>query len=62
MHDVKGLAVVIYAEPLTTKQMRYHQLSRRVNNDAIRALSLNVTSRGFQEKIPQPKKIVLTDT
>jgi hypothetical protein len=50
MHDVKGLAVVIYAEALTTKQMRYHQLSRRVNNAAIMALLLNVTGRGFQKK------------
>jgi len=31
MQGVKGLAVVVYAEPLTTKQMGYHRLSRRVN-------------------------------
>jgi hypothetical protein len=34
MQGVKGEAVVIYAEPLTTQQMRYHRLSRRVNNSA----------------------------
>jgi len=47
MHDVKGLAVVIYAEPLTTKQMRYRQLSRRINNRAIMALFLDSTRRDF---------------
>jgi len=35
MQDVKGLAVVVYAESLTTQQMRYRRLSRRVNNRAI---------------------------
>jgi len=35
MQGVKGSAVVVYAGSLTTKQMRYHQLSRRVNNRAI---------------------------
>ena len=34
MQGVKGEAVVIYAEPLTTQQMQYHRLSRRVNNSA----------------------------
>jgi len=33
MQGVKGKAVVIYAEPLTTQQMRYNRLSR-VNNMA----------------------------
>jgi len=28
---VKGEAVVIYCEPLTTKEMGYYRLSRRVN-------------------------------
>jgi hypothetical protein len=31
LQGVKGLAVVVYAESLTTQQMRYHRLSRRVN-------------------------------
>jgi hypothetical protein len=34
MQGVKGEAVVVYANPLTTQQMRYHRLSRRVNNMA----------------------------
>jgi len=50
MQDVKGLAVVIYAEPLTTKQMWYPQLSRRVNNSATMVLFLNITVRGFQKR------------
>ena len=28
---VKGEAVVVYCEPLTTQAMAYHRLSRRVN-------------------------------
>jgi hypothetical protein len=31
LQGVKGLAVVIYAESLTTQQMPYHRLSRRIN-------------------------------
>ena len=34
MQGVKGEAVVGYAEPLKTQQMRYDRLSRRVNNSA----------------------------
>jgi hypothetical protein len=30
MQGVKGEAVVIYADPLTTQQMLYHRLSRLV--------------------------------
>jgi hypothetical protein len=32
MQGVKGEAVVVYADPLATQQMRYSRLSRRVNN------------------------------
>jgi hypothetical protein len=32
MQGVKGEAVVVYANSLTTQQMPYHRLSRRVNN------------------------------
>jgi len=49
MQGVKVLAVVVYAESLTTKQMRYHRLSRRVNNRAIITWSKDVTRRGFHE-------------
>ena len=31
IQGVKGEAVVIYCEPLATKKMGYHRLSRRVN-------------------------------
>jgi len=34
MQGVKGEAVVVYADPLTTQEMLYHRLSRRVNNIA----------------------------
>ena len=35
MQGGKGEAVVVYADPLTTQQMLYHRLSRRVNNMAV---------------------------
>jgi hypothetical protein len=35
MQGVKGEAVVVYANSLTTQQMLYHRLSRRVNNMAV---------------------------
>jgi len=31
IQGIKGEAVVIYCEPLITKEMGYHQLSRRAN-------------------------------
>jgi len=34
IRGVKGEAVVLYCEPLTTKEMRYPRLSHRVNNMA----------------------------
>ncbi len=34
MQGVNGEAVVVYADPLTTQQMRYPRLSRRVINVA----------------------------
>jgi len=50
MQDVKGLAVVVYAESLTTQQMRYHRLSRRVNNGAIMAWFVDFTRGGFYKR------------
>ncbi len=35
MQGVEGEAVAVYADPLTTQQMLYHRLSRRVNNMAV---------------------------
>jgi len=34
IQGVKGEAVVVYADPLTTPQMLYHQLYSRVTNTA----------------------------
>jgi hypothetical protein len=34
----KGEAVVIYCEPLATKEMGYHPLSRRGNKEGIKSL------------------------
>jgi hypothetical protein len=33
---IKGEAVVVYCEPLITKEMVYHRLSRRVNKNEIK--------------------------
>jgi len=62
MQDVKDLAVVVYADSLTTQQMRYHRLSRRVNNRAIMTWFLDITRWGFHEIHFAPKKHVLTNT
>jgi hypothetical protein len=35
MQGVKGEAVVVYADPLTTQHILYHRLSRRGNNMAV---------------------------
>jgi hypothetical protein len=37
LRGVKGEAVVIYCEPLATKEMGYYRLSRRVNNTVQKA-------------------------
>ena len=46
MQGVEGEAVVVYADPLTTQQMLYHRLSRRVNNMAV---FLDITRGEFHE-------------
>ena len=43
IQGVKGEAVVNYAEPLTTQEMQYHRLSRRVNNRPKKALYIHST-------------------
>jgi hypothetical protein len=43
VQGVEGEAVVCYAEPLRTQEMRYHRLSRRVNNMAGFSLFVDVT-------------------
>ena len=43
VRGVKGEAVVIYCDPLTTKEMGYYRLSRRVNNTVKKPLFLETT-------------------
>jgi len=43
LRGVKGEAVVVYCEPLTTKEMGYYRLSRRVSNTVKKLLSLEIT-------------------
>ena len=43
VRGVKGEAVVIYCEPLTTKEMGYYRLSRRVNNTVNKPLFPEIT-------------------
>ena len=47
IQDGKGEAVVIYAESLTTPEMRYPRLSRRVNNSANMIAFLEFTVCAF---------------
>jgi len=47
VQGVEGEAVVCYADPLTTQEMRYHRLSRRVNNMAGFSLFVDVTRSEF---------------
>ena len=44
IRGVKGEAVVLYCEPLTTKEVRCPRLSRRVNNTAILRALLEFTN------------------
>jgi hypothetical protein len=43
IRGVKSEAVTIYCEPLTTKEMGYHQLSHGVNNTVKKASFLDIT-------------------
>jgi hypothetical protein len=49
MQGVKREAVVVYADPLTTQQMRYPRLSRRVNNITVFPGFLDITHSGLQD-------------
>jgi hypothetical protein len=53
-------AVVSYCEPLATQKMRYHWLSRRVNNAANIVSSSDYTTAGFVGKAPEPMKPLIT--
>ena len=48
IRGVKGEAVVTYRKPLTTKEMQYPRLSRRVKNKTNLTPMLDFTSNGFQ--------------
>ena len=50
---VKGEAVVVYADPLTTQQMLYHRLSRRVKNMAV---FLDITRSAFHKITQKDRK------
>jgi hypothetical protein len=50
VQGVQGEAVVSYAEPLTTQQMRYDRLSRRVNNRPKKAVNSHITASDFLRK------------
>jgi hypothetical protein len=56
MQGVKGEAVVVYAEPLTTQQMLYHRLSRRVNNMAVFSGFLDITRSAFYNITQKDRK------
>jgi len=49
VRGVKGAAVVIYRKPLTTKEMGYYRLSRRVNNMATSTPSFEFTKGNIQK-------------
>ncbi len=48
IQGIKGEAVVLYAEPLITREMRYPRLSRRVNNRTNQKRFNDATFGGFQ--------------
>jgi len=56
MQGVKGEAVVVYADPLTTQQMRYHRLSRRVNNMDVFSSFQDITRSAFHKIIQKDRK------
>jgi len=43
VQGIKAAAVVVYRKALITREMRYHRLSRRVNNTVKKNLSLEIT-------------------
>ena len=48
IQGIEGEAVVLYAEPLITQEMRYPRLSRRVNNRTNQERFNDATFGGFQ--------------
>jgi hypothetical protein len=45
-----NVAKVRYCEPSPTQEMRYHRLSRRVNNMAVFSPFLDITAGGFVDE------------
>jgi hypothetical protein len=43
----EGEAIVSYCEPSPTQEMRYHRLSRRVNNMAVFSPFVDITAGKF---------------
>jgi hypothetical protein len=60
VQGVEGEAVVCYAEPLTTQDMRYHRLSQRVNNMAGFSLFVHVTRSEFAKIAQEPRNVILS--
>ncbi len=56
MQGVKGEAVVVYADPLTTQQMLCHRLSLRVNNMAVFPRFLDIIRSAFHNGDPNGRK------
>jgi len=59
IQGVKGEAVVIYADPLRTQEMRYHRLSRRVNNSANMITALEHTIGGIVSRTYKQTKLIV---
>jgi hypothetical protein len=65
IQDVEGEAVVSYREPVTTQEMLYHRLSRRVNNLAVFFNTLDITCNEFHKiarKYPKERILLLLRT
>jgi hypothetical protein len=56
IQGVEGEAVVSYCEPLTTQEMRYHRLSRRVNKPVIFSF-VGYHKWSFPPKVPSNYEI-----
>ena len=51
IQGVKGEAVVVYCEPLITKEMGYHRLSRRVNKMEKKSASITLQRQRYEKGI-----------
>jgi hypothetical protein len=60
VQGVEGEAVVCYAAPLTTQEMRYPRLSRRANNMASLSLFVDVTPSEFAKIVQERRNVRLS--